>query len=317
MSDFGNLVPSPGRYPALQGTAAGGAKNRRFNVVHLADEASPLLVAPPPWCRVARHSVHTLCGRRLAAVFDPMDSVLAALALRNANDPALARVRHRLARNVLCANCYRALRRTDAELADLLKARMEATAALEARKARTVHRQQARRKKMDFPENVVREAYANAGGRCLLCASQILWNRRGKGREAPAWDAHHIEGESPALDNLAILCAACHRRVTAESATGTRARAWWRALTQAGNGCLALLGLEEARWQVQHARAVWYGHILPHPGSQPDRFGSADEFLLAAEERLREAHLQRAAVWRNQIRQALAKLKRRYADGPS
>jgi len=80
-----------------------------------------------------------------------------------------------------------------------------------------------------FPEDVVRQAWTRAGGRCECqgashlygrCNRELVWENRGRETGTGAWEAHHIvsqeTGGAPILSNCEILCWDCYRRVEAK-----------------------------------------------------------------------------------------------------
>jgi hypothetical protein len=73
-----------------------------------------------------------------------------------------------------------------------------------------------------FPDSVVREAFARAGGRCECtrtthphsgrCPQKLVWEYRGRDVSG-GWEAHHRNSQGPAtLSNCEILCQDCHKR---------------------------------------------------------------------------------------------------------
>jgi len=77
---------------------------------------------------------------------------------------------------------------------------------------------------MAFSEEVVRQAWQRAGGKCECprstcrhsgrCGKQLIWSERGK-ETAGGWEAYHRvsidKGGSDALSNCEILCQVCHK----------------------------------------------------------------------------------------------------------
>ena len=76
---------------------------------------------------------------------------------------------------------------------------------------------------MAFPENVVKQAWENAEGRCecrrrshdhpfLRCNRILVWENRGRDGRG-AWEAHHINSNGgDILSNCEILCWDCHSK---------------------------------------------------------------------------------------------------------
>lgn len=78
---------------------------------------------------------------------------------------------------------------------------------------------------MGFPEDVVRQAWEAAGGRCECCRLThghsgrcnhlLLWENRGRGSGGGSWEAHHragVHGGDDTLANCEILCWHCYSR---------------------------------------------------------------------------------------------------------
>jgi hypothetical protein len=74
---------------------------------------------------------------------------------------------------------------------------------------------------MAFSEEVVKQAWDRAGGKCecsrithgrdTRCNQVLGWEHRGQGCEG-AWEAHHITfAGGDVIDNCEILCRSCRR----------------------------------------------------------------------------------------------------------
>lgn len=74
---------------------------------------------------------------------------------------------------------------------------------------------------MPFSEEVVRQAWENAGGQCqckrqghphfyIPCGKPLVWEKRGKPGWG-GWEAHHKDSfKGDGLDNCEILCYTCN-----------------------------------------------------------------------------------------------------------
>lgn len=80
---------------------------------------------------------------------------------------------------------------------------------------------------MPFPENILHEAFARAGGKCE-CTLQHEGQKaphhggrcpRGFARYGPYWEPHHVKAEDrggpDTIDNCQVLCFECHHLVHA------------------------------------------------------------------------------------------------------
>jgi len=74
---------------------------------------------------------------------------------------------------------------------------------------------------MAFSDDVVRQAWTRANGRCECerrvcshsgrCSRPLVWEQRGKDT-SNGWEAHHIVANGPdTLSNCEILCQPCHK----------------------------------------------------------------------------------------------------------
>jgi hypothetical protein len=76
---------------------------------------------------------------------------------------------------------------------------------------------------MPFTEDIVRDAWDRAGGRCECargehshnsrCGKRLAWENRGQEYNWGAWQAHHVigiaRGGEDTLDNCEVLCWEC------------------------------------------------------------------------------------------------------------
>ncbi|MBU4502334.1 MAG: hypothetical protein KKA79_07075 [Nanoarchaeota archaeon] len=73
---------------------------------------------------------------------------------------------------------------------------------------------------MDFPEQIVKDAWDRADEKCECemsscghgerCNKPLIWSDRGDDPEG--WEAHHkIQGDGEGLGNCKILCQLCHK----------------------------------------------------------------------------------------------------------
>jgi hypothetical protein len=80
-----------------------------------------------------------------------------------------------------------------------------------------------------FPEEVLKKAFARANARCqcereghahstFTCFKQIEWKNRGVKTERSGWEARYMvspeEGGKPTVENCEILCWDCYTRTT-------------------------------------------------------------------------------------------------------
>ncbi|RKY39224.1 MAG: hypothetical protein DRP72_00355 [Candidatus Omnitrophota bacterium] len=77
---------------------------------------------------------------------------------------------------------------------------------------------------MAFSDEVVRQAWIRAGGKCECkrtthnhyygrCNKDLVWENRGREEGRGAWEAHHISSTGgDTLSNCEILCWDCHRQ---------------------------------------------------------------------------------------------------------
>ncbi len=68
---------------------------------------------------------------------------------------------------------------------------------------------------MAFSEEVKREAFNRANGRCEKCGKVLVYDNHEDG-ERGAWEAHHKkavkDGGSDTLQNCQVLCRECHKK---------------------------------------------------------------------------------------------------------
>ncbi|MBW2974903.1 HNH endonuclease [Candidatus Woesearchaeota archaeon] len=64
---------------------------------------------------------------------------------------------------------------------------------------------------MAFEEDVVKQAWERAGGKCEKCNKSLSWDNRGEETE-DGWEAHHRDPNGPdTVSNCEILCQPCHK----------------------------------------------------------------------------------------------------------
>ena len=68
---------------------------------------------------------------------------------------------------------------------------------------------------MAFSDEVKKEAFKRAGGKCERCKKELVWENNGRETGRGAWEAHHKtsvdSGGSDALSNCLVLCWECHK----------------------------------------------------------------------------------------------------------
>lgn len=69
---------------------------------------------------------------------------------------------------------------------------------------------------MAFSEEIVREAFKRAKGKCESCGKDLSFSNRGRDTGRGEWEAHHrtrvSSGGTDVLSNCKILCWNCHKK---------------------------------------------------------------------------------------------------------